>query len=80
MFIHPTELWSRPDSSFVTQMLAFATDELSMRLNQTLAGLINATLGNAVELIVAILALIKCELQVVQSSRKLLSLLLVSPF
>lgn len=28
----------------------------------------NATLGNAVELIVAIIALVKCELQVVQSS------------
>jgi Ca2+:H+ antiporter len=28
----------------------------------------NATLGNAVELIVAIIALAKCELQVVQSS------------
>lgn len=39
-----------------------------MRLGQTLGGLLNATLGNAVELIVAILALIKCELTVVQSS------------
>jgi len=39
-----------------------------MRLGQTLAGLLNATLGNAVELIVAIIALVKCELTVVQSS------------
>jgi Ca2+:H+ antiporter len=30
-----------------------------MRLGQTLGGLLNATLGNAVELIVAILALVK---------------------
>jgi Ca2+/Na+ antiporter len=29
---------------------------------------LNATLGNAVELIVAIIALVKCEIQVVQSS------------
>jgi Ca2+:H+ antiporter len=29
---------------------------------------LNATLGNAVELIVAIIALAKCEIQVVQSS------------
>nr|ODN82512.1 calcium/proton exchanger [Cryptococcus depauperatus CBS 7841] len=49
-------------------LLGFATEEASLRLGQTLGGLLNATLGNAVELIVAILALIKCELQVVQSS------------
>ncbi|EIM91413.1 calcium/proton exchanger [Stereum hirsutum FP-91666 SS1] len=52
----------------LAKLLAFATDELSMRVGQTLAGLLNATLGNAVELIVAILALIKCELTIVQSS------------
>ncbi|KAF8997491.1 Sodium/calcium exchanger protein-domain-containing protein [Cyathus striatus] len=52
----------------LARLLAFATDELSMRVGQTLAGLLNATLGNAVELIVAIIALVHCELQVVQSS------------
>ncbi|KAN0124599.1 calcium/proton exchanger, partial [Lactarius tabidus] len=52
----------------ISSLLAFATDELSLRLGQTLAGLLNATLGNAVELIVAIIALVKCELTVVQSS------------
>ncbi|EMD34141.1 hypothetical protein CERSUDRAFT_141642 [Gelatoporia subvermispora B] len=52
----------------LAKLLAFATDELSIRVGQTLAGLLNATLGNAVELIVAIIALVKCELQVVQSS------------
>ncbi|CAL1716536.1 unnamed protein product [Somion occarium] len=52
----------------LAKLLAFATDELSMRVGQTLAGLLNATLGNAVELIVAIIALVQCELQVVQSS------------
>ncbi|KAG7089757.1 hypothetical protein E1B28_011411 [Marasmius oreades] len=52
----------------LAKLLAVATDELSMRVGQTLAGLINATLGNAVELIVAIIALTKCELQIVQSS------------
>ncbi|THH09302.1 hypothetical protein EW145_g2120 [Phellinidium pouzarii] len=52
----------------LAKLLALATDELSMRVGQTLAGLLNATLGNAVELIVAIIAIIKCELQVVQSS------------
>ncbi|KAI0749572.1 Sodium/calcium exchanger protein-domain-containing protein [Daedaleopsis nitida] len=39
-----------------------------MRVGQTLAGLMNATLGNAVELIVAIIALVQCQLKVVQAS------------
>ncbi|KAH9945253.1 calcium/proton exchanger [Epithele typhae] len=52
----------------LAKLLAFATDELSMRVGQTLAGLLNATLGNAVELIVAIIALAKCQLAIVQSS------------
>jgi len=49
-------------------LLGFATEEISMRLGETLGGLVNATLGNVVELIVAIIALIKCEIDVVQSS------------
>ncbi|KAK0485147.1 calcium proton exchanger [Armillaria novae-zelandiae] len=52
----------------LAKLLAFATDELSLRVGQTLAGLLNATLGNAVELIVAIISLVNCELQIVQSS------------
>jgi Ca2+:H+ antiporter len=52
----------------LAKLLAFATDELSIRVGQTLAGLMNATLGNAVELIVSIIALVKCELDIVQSS------------
>ncbi|KAJ3881933.1 Sodium/calcium exchanger protein-domain-containing protein [Lentinula edodes] len=52
----------------LAKLLAFATDELSMRVGQTLAGLLNATLGNAVELIVAIIALTQCKLHIVQSS------------
>ncbi|KLO13483.1 calcium/proton exchanger [Schizopora paradoxa] len=52
----------------LAKLLAIATDELSMRVGQTMAGLLNATLGNAVELIVAIIAIVKCELQITQSS------------
>jgi Ca2+:H+ antiporter len=52
----------------LAKLLGFATEELSLRVGQTLAGLLNATLGNAVELIVAIIALVKCELSIVQSS------------
>jgi len=35
-------------------MLSFATEEISMRLGQTMGGLLNATFGNAVELIVSL--------------------------
>ncbi|KAG9314861.1 calcium proton exchanger [Chiua virens] len=52
----------------LAKLLAFATDELSMRVGQTLAGLMNATLVSTVELIVSIIALVKCELDIVQSS------------
>ncbi|EPT00708.1 hypothetical protein FOMPIDRAFT_150496 [Fomitopsis schrenkii] len=53
----------------LARLLAFATDELSLRVGQTLAGLLNATLvSRIVELIIAIIALVHCELQIVQSS------------
>lgn len=52
----------------LAKLLGFGTEEIALRVGQTLGGLLNATLGNAVELIVAILALVKCQLVVVQSS------------
>lgn len=52
----------------LAKLLGFATEELSLRVGQTIGGLLNATLGNAVELIVAIIALVKCDLTIVQSS------------
>ncbi|KAF8525832.1 Calcium/proton exchanger, partial [Hysterangium stoloniferum] len=53
----------------LAKLLGFATEELSLRVGQTIGGLLNATLvGAFVELIVAIIALIKCELSIVQSS------------
>ena len=36
----------------LASLLSFATEELSLKLGQTLGGLLNATFGNAVELIV----------------------------
>ena len=39
-------------------LLSFATEELSTKLGQTLGGLLNATFGNAVELIVSFLELL----------------------
>ncbi|KAI9839423.1 MAG: hypothetical protein M1837_002072 [Sclerophora amabilis] len=49
-------------------LLSFATEELSAKLGQTLGGLMNATFGNAVELIVSIVALKNGEIRIVQSS------------
>ncbi|KAI0272151.1 hypothetical protein BGY98DRAFT_1090962 [Russula aff. rugulosa BPL654] len=47
------------------KLLAFATDDMSLRLGQTLAGLLNVTL---------IIALTKCELTIVQSLHDVLVL------
>ncbi|KAF9450331.1 calcium/proton exchanger [Macrolepiota fuliginosa MF-IS2] len=52
----------------LAKLLGYATEELAQHVGSTLAGLLNATLGNAVELIVAIIALAKCQLRIVQSS------------
>lgn len=49
-------------------ILSFATEEISSKLGETLGGLLNATFGNAVELIVSIIALRNGQIQVVQSS------------
>ncbi|RBQ81327.1 hypothetical protein FVER14953_01871 [Fusarium verticillioides] len=49
-------------------VLSFATEEFSMKLGETLGGLLNATFGNAVELIVSIVALQRNEIELVQAS------------
>ncbi|KAK4185544.1 putative vacuolar calcium ion transporter [Podospora australis] len=49
-------------------ILSFATEEIASRLGETLGGLVNATFGNAVELIVSIVALRAGEIEVVQAS------------
>ncbi|KAG7410347.1 Vacuolar calcium ion transporter [Fusarium oxysporum f. sp. raphani] len=49
-------------------VLSFATEEISMKLGETLGGLLNATFGNAVELIVSIVALQRNEIELVQAS------------
>ncbi|KAH7342562.1 Sodium/calcium exchanger protein-domain-containing protein [Rhexocercosporidium sp. MPI-PUGE-AT-0058] len=49
-------------------VLSFATEEISMKLGQTMGGLLNATFGNAVELIVSIVALKDGQIRIVQSS------------
>jgi len=48
--------------------LSFVTEEISTKLGKTLGALLNATFGNAVELIVSIVALRNGEIGIVQSS------------
>ncbi|KAF8447180.1 Sodium/calcium exchanger protein-domain-containing protein [Boletus edulis BED1] len=52
----------------LAKLLAFTTDELSIRVGHALGSLISVSLGNAVELIVSIVALVRCEIDIVQSS------------
>lgn len=46
-------------------MLSYATEEIALRTGETIGGLLNATFGNAVELIVSILALVAKPPQIV---------------
>ncbi|KAI9664871.1 MAG: hypothetical protein M1821_006319 [Bathelium mastoideum] len=52
----------------LASLLSFATEELAAKLGQTIGGLLNATFGNAVELIVSIIALTQGQIRIVQSS------------
>ncbi|KAJ6036420.1 hypothetical protein N7540_000699 [Penicillium herquei] len=52
----------------LASLLSFATEELAATMGQALGGLMNATFGNAVELIVSIIALRDEQIRVVQAS------------
>jgi len=52
----------------LSKLYDFATVDVSLRVGQSIGCLLNATFGNAVELIVSIIALTKGELRVVQAS------------
>ena len=52
----------------LASILSDFTEELALHTNQTIGGLINATFGNAVEIVVAIQALLANEIRVVQAS------------
>lgn len=49
-------------------MLSYATEEISLRTGEVIGGLLNASFGNAVELIVSIIALVKDQVLIVQTS------------
>ncbi|KAG9028057.1 hypothetical protein FRB95_006889 [Tulasnella sp. JGI-2019a] len=52
----------------LANLLAFATEELTIRVGETLGGFISVSLGNVIETIVAMVALVRCELAVVQAA------------
>lgn len=52
----------------LASILGDFTEEVALHTNETIGGLINATFGNAVEVVVAIQALLANEIRVVQSS------------
>ncbi|KAG4092239.1 calcium/proton exchanger [Neocallimastix lanati (nom. inval.)] len=52
----------------LAKLLGFSTEELSLRTSETLGGLLNATFGNAVELIIGIMALRGGLIDVVKAS------------
>lgn len=49
-------------------LLGLGTEQIAVRTSMSVGGLLNATLGNVVEMIIAGIALNKCELELVQSS------------
>jgi Ca2+:H+ antiporter len=52
----------------LARIIGYATREIALQTNPTLGGLVNATFGNAIELIIAILALSRGLIRVVQAS------------
>ncbi|KAG0202272.1 hypothetical protein BGX28_005157 [Mortierella sp. GBA30] len=52
----------------LAKLLGYATEEIAMRLGENLGALLNASFGNAVELILAIFALKEGKIDVVQAS------------
>jgi Ca2+:H+ antiporter len=49
-------------------LLGFGTEQIALRTSQSVGGLLNASLGNLIEMIIAGIALKQCELEVVQSA------------
>lgn len=58
----------------VFQLLGDSTEQMSASLGQTLAGLLNASFGNAVEIIVGVAALLQSEFGMSQISTWILTL------
>ena len=50
----------------LAERLGYITEQLALHTNETIGGLLNVTFGNATELIVAVVALFREELRIVQ--------------
>ncbi|CAD6504660.1 BgTH12-00166 [Blumeria graminis f. sp. triticale] len=52
----------------LASLLSFATEEISLHVGESVGGLLNASFGNAIEIIVSVIALEKDEFVIVQTS------------
>lgn len=52
----------------LASLLSFATESVAIKLGDTIGALLNVTFGNAVELIIFIIALVANEIRIVQAS------------
>ncbi|EPS41143.1 hypothetical protein H072_4975 [Dactylellina haptotyla CBS 200.50] len=68
--LHPTIIFAMNCIALIplAGMLSYATESVAHRLGDTIGALMNVTFGNAVELIVFIIALAKDEISIVQAS------------
>ncbi len=68
--ISPTIVFSMNAIAIIplASLLAFATESVATRMGDTIGALLNVTFGNAVELIVFIIALVANEIQIVQAA------------
>ncbi|KZT24764.1 hypothetical protein NEOLEDRAFT_392088 [Neolentinus lepideus HHB14362 ss-1] len=72
-FSHPTRYKTIFACTFIAKfplanLLVLAAESLSMHVGSVPRGILHSTAGNTIEFIIALVALIRCELQVVQTS------------
>jgi Ca2+:H+ antiporter len=68
--ISPTVVFSMNAIAIIplASLLSFATENVAAKMGDTIGALLNVTFGNAVELIVFIIALVANEIQIVQAA------------
>lgn len=69
-FVNPSVIFAVNAVAIIplASLLAFATESVATRLGDTIGALLNVTFGNAVELIVFVLALVAGEVRIVQAA------------
>jgi calcium/proton exchanger cax len=61
-----------PTNQISSQLSGDAIEQISLSLGHTFAGLLNASFGNVIEIIVGITALLQGEYQIVQTAVRVL--------